>query len=155
SLFTLCLGATVVGVALGGASLAVRFRSARGEQRQQLRWVASLAVIVPLGMVPISLLVTGMIGGSSVALHGLIGLVLVTVPLIIGLSVLRYRLYDIDLVISRAVVFAILAGFITIAYLALVVGVGTLVGSGGRSNVFLSVIATAVVALAFQPVRSR
>jgi signal transduction histidine kinase len=64
-------------------------------------------------------------------------------------------LYDIDVVISKTVVFAGLAGFITVVYVAIVVGVGSVVGAGGEPNLGLSVAATAVVAVAFGPVRQR
>jgi hypothetical protein len=69
--------------------------------------------------------------------------------------VLKYRLYDIDVVISRTLVYGSLAVFITAVYVGIVVGVGTLVGSGGQPNLVLSIIATAIVAVAFQPVRER
>src|SRR6202011_1696950 len=72
-----------------------------------------------------------------------------------AIAVLKYRLYDIDMVISRTLVYGALAAFITAVYVGIVVGVGTLVGSGGRPNLLLSILATAVVAVAFQPVRER
>ena len=75
------------------------------------------------------------------------------IPLAIGVSVLRYRLFDIDVVINRAVLFGALAVFITLVYVAIVVGVGTLVGS--RASPVLSAAAAAIVALAFQPLRRR
>ncbi len=71
----------------------------------------------------------------------------------IAIAVLKYRLYEIDVVINRAVVYGTLAVFITLIYAAIVVGVGTLVG--GQSNKFLSAVAAAVIAIAFQPVRER
>jgi signal transduction histidine kinase len=72
-----------------------------------------------------------------------------------GVGILKYRLYDIDLVISRTLVYGALAAFITTVYVAIVVGIGQLIGSGGQPNLVLSIIATAVVAVAFQPVRER
>jgi signal transduction histidine kinase len=71
----------------------------------------------------------------------------------IGVAILKFRLYDIDVVIKKTVVYAILAAFITVVYVAVVVGIGTLVGTSG--NVVLSAVAAAVVALAFQPARRR
>jgi signal transduction histidine kinase len=71
------------------------------------------------------------------------------------IAITRYHLYDIDVLISRTVVYAALAAFITAVYVGIVVGVGTLVGSGGRPNLALSIVATAIVAVAFQPVRER
>jgi signal transduction histidine kinase len=61
----------------------------------------------------------------------------------------------IDVVISKTLVYAVLAGFITAVYVLLVVGIGSLDGSGGRPNLGLSIVATALVAVAFQPVRER
>ena len=75
------------------------------------------------------------------------------IPLAIGVSVLRYRLFDIDVVINRAVLFGALAVFITLVYVAIVVGVGALVGS--QASPLLSAAAAAIVALAFQPLRRR
>jgi hypothetical protein len=58
-------------------------------------------------------------------------------------------------VINKTVVYGLLAGFITVVYVAIVVGIGSLVGRGHRSDLGLSILATAVVAVAFQPVRER
>jgi signal transduction histidine kinase len=69
----------------------------------------------------------------------------------IGVAVLKYRLYEIDVVISKAVLYGSLAVFITAVYAGLVVGVGTL--AGGRDSPLLAALAAAVVAVAFQPAR--
>ena len=71
----------------------------------------------------------------------------------LGIAVLKYRLYDIDIVISKAVLYGSLAVFITAVYAALVVGVGTL--AGNQRSPLLAALAAAVVAVAFQPVRQR
>ena len=77
------------------------------------------------------------------------------VPVTIGVAVMRYGLYDIDVFISRALVYGSLAVFITAVYVGIAVGIGTLVGSGGKPNLALSILATAIVAIGFQPVRER
>ena len=69
----------------------------------------------------------------------------------IGVAILKHRLYDIDVIISKAVVYGILGAFITIVYVAVVVVVGTFIGA----TQFLSLVATAIVAIAFQPARDR
>jgi hypothetical protein len=71
----------------------------------------------------------------------------------IGIAVLKYRLYDIDIVISKAVLYGSLAVFITAVYAGLVVGVGAL--AGNRRSPLLAALAAAVVAVAFQPARQR
>ncbi len=73
------------------------------------------------------------------------------IPVAIGFAVLRYRLYEIDVVINRAVLFGSMAVFITAVYVGIVVGVGALVGSTGSP--LLSAVAAAIVAIAFQPAR--
>jgi signal transduction histidine kinase len=75
------------------------------------------------------------------------------IPVAIGFAVLKYRLYDIDVVINKAVVYGAKAAFITAVYVAIVVGIGRAVGSD--RNIGLSILATALVAVGFQPVRER
>jgi signal transduction histidine kinase len=82
------------------------------------------------------------------------------VPIATGIAIMKYRLYDIDVVIRRTIVYAAMAAFITAVYVAIVVGVGALssgklAGSGSPPNLALSIVATAIVAMAFQPVRER
>ena len=70
-------------------------------------------------------------------------------------AIVRHRLFDIDLVINRTVVFGALAAFVTGVYVAIVVGLGSALGRVGEPSVALQIAATAVVAVAFQPVRER
>ena len=80
---------------------------------------------------------------------------LLAIPLAMAVAVLRYHLYDIDIVLNKSVVFGGLALFITAVYLVVVAGVGAAVGQGAGSNLALAVVATAVVGVAFQPLRAR
>ncbi len=73
-------------------------------------------------------------------------------PLTIGLAVLRYRLYDLDVVVRKTVVYALLAVFASAVYLAIVVGAGAWLG---RDSSFLTMLAAVIVAVTFQPVRAR
>jgi signal transduction histidine kinase len=91
--------------------------------------------------------------GNETWTDGVLGVLLAFVPIACGIAILKYRLYDIDVVINRAVVFGALAAFITAVYVGIVVGIGALLGQGDRANAGLQIAATAVVALAFQPVR--
>jgi signal transduction histidine kinase len=148
-----------VGVLGSLTALVLRFRRSTGIERLQLRWLLTAAAFVALlysGAMFASL-------GSSWGGEGDPGWLIwvqnlvigsfALIPLAIGVSVLRYRLFDIDVVINRAVLFGALAVFITLVYVAVVVGVGTLVGS--RASPVLSAAAAAIVALAFQPLRRR
>jgi signal transduction histidine kinase len=78
---------------------------------------------------------------------------LLGVPAAIGIAILRHRLFDIDLIISRALTYGALAVLATVLYVALVLGVGTLLGRTAGTNLVLSIVATALVAVAFQPLR--
>ncbi len=135
-------------VALVGSlsSVVVRYRRGDRLQRQQLRWFL-LALF--LAAIPF------LLGPDSVVSNLLIILFVPLLPISIAIAVLRYRLYDIDIVINRALVYGALAAFITMVYVAIVVGIGRMIGSGSRPNLALSIVATAVVAVAFQPVRER
>jgi signal transduction histidine kinase len=135
-------------------SIVVRYRRSRGDERQQLKWFVS-AVLLTVGLFFLSWPAAVVSETLSNVFNALSLFAWVTLPLAAGIAIFRYRLYDIDLVINRALVFGILAAFLTAVYVAIVVGIGSLVGRAGGSNVVLSILATAVVAVAFQPMRER
>jgi signal transduction histidine kinase len=148
-----------IGAIASLTSLVLRFRRSSGVERLQLRWLLTAAVLVALlysGAMFASLGASW--GGEGdpgwlVWMQNLVILSFVLIPIAIGVSILRFRLFDIDVVINRAVLFGALAVFITIVYVAIVVGVGALVGS--QASPVLSAAAAAIVALAFQPLRRR
>jgi signal transduction histidine kinase len=128
------------------------WRRATGERRQQLKWLAfGAAVTLGVGVVGYSLL-AGAVGQ-------VLGAAIVALPISIGIGILKYRLYDIDVVISRTIVYGSLAAFITVVYVVIVAGIGSLgsgsIATGSRPSLGLSIVATAVVAVAFHPVRER
>jgi hypothetical protein len=88
-------------------------------------------------------------------MNGIGSLALASIPVAMGVAILTRRLYDIDVIVNKTVVYLSLAAFITAVYIALVVGIGQAVGQQGKAGFELSVLATAVVAVAFQPVRER
>jgi signal transduction histidine kinase len=142
-------------VLFGGAAAAtVRFRRRRGDERQQIKWLllAVMAVALVLAYYGI-ILATGMDPNHGAAAWSeyLAIASFLAVPIAVAFGVLKYRLYDIDVVINKAVVYAVLAVFITGVYLTVVVAAGSL--TGYASNPVLSGSAAAIVALAFQPVR--
>jgi signal transduction histidine kinase len=124
----------------------VRYTKSSGDERLQLKWFAAAAAVV------VVMLFTTMVSDSAIA-SVLSNLAFLALWLTIAIAVLKYRLYGIDIVISRAVLYGSLAAFITAVYVGLVVGVGTLVGN--RRSALLSALAAAIVAVAFQPLRRR
>ncbi|MGZ5306339.1 MAG: GAF domain-containing sensor histidine kinase [Actinomycetota bacterium] len=129
------------------ASVVTRFRRSRGEEREQIKWLLwSAALIAVFLALPLHQ------GESNVA-NAISGLLITLIPISAGIAILKYRLYDIDVVISKTVVFGVLAGFITVVYVGIVVGVGALIGD--PSNPALAIGATASVALLFGQVRER
>jgi signal transduction histidine kinase len=145
-------------VLLATVSFVLRYRRSDSEVRHQLKWL-----LLPLMLVPFSFLLNGIANpGPAVTSSPLTVAAAVlqffaqTVFLVaVSVAILKYRLYDIDVVLSRTLVYGALAAFITAVYVGIVVGIGTLVGSGGKPNLALSIVATAVVAVAFEPVRER
>ncbi len=136
---------------LAAASMVVRFRRARGEERQQLKWFTSAPVLSVL--VWLLLIVTGVADRLPAALGIPVLLVwLVAVPAAIGVAMLRYRLYDIDRLINRTVVYGLLTALLGGGYAGLVLMLGQLFG---RSSSVAVAAATLTVAAAFQPARRR
>ena len=131
---------------IGVAALVVRFALSSGDERLQLKWFAAAALLVVVATSLSSVT-------NSVAANVFQGLALLCLWVALGIAVLKYRLYDIDIVISKAVLYGSLAVFITAVYAALVVGVGTL--AGNQRSPLLAALAAAVVAVAFQPARQR
>jgi signal transduction histidine kinase len=135
----------VLGLA-SATSLVLRMRRARGDERAQLRWFALTGAIVVVALILSSPLFH--VGEQILPL-----VALALLPIAAGVAILKYRLYDIEVVINKAVVFGALAAFITAIYAAIVAGIGTLIGR--RGSLVLSGLAAAVVAVAFQPLRQR
>jgi hypothetical protein len=151
-LHNLVVLAFILTLTLSVVSLAVRFRRARGQERQQLKWLAFASIPV-LGF--FVALVFGPAWDSRLLDAVAIALLFSAMYTAIGIAVLRHRLYDIDLLLTRTLVYGLLTAAFTVVYLVIVVGVGALVGAGGRPNLLLSIVATGVVAVAFQPARDR
>jgi signal transduction histidine kinase len=134
----------VAALVVSAAAVVVRFARSAGEERLQLKWFAAAAVLVVATLIPS--MVTDSVVAAVVS-----NLAFLCLWVAIGIAVLKYRLYEIDIVISKAVLYGSLAVFITAVYAGLVVGVGTI--AGGRDSPLLAALAAAVVALAFQPAR--
>jgi len=131
------------------ASLIVRYRQSAGEERQQLKWVAVGVVVLAIG-------VAGTVawdGLSDDSVNLVIALSLTAVPISIGMAILRYRLYDIDRIISRTVSYGAVTALLAGAYVALVFVLGDLLPSRGNSLVVAA--STLTVAALFNPLRRR
>jgi signal transduction histidine kinase len=135
-----------VALALCVLAVIVRFVRSRGEERLQLTWFAFATAVVGVTAV---LRMVASSAGTTIAMD----VAVICLEAAIALAVLKYRLYDIDIVISKALQYGAMAVFITAVYAALVVGVGA--AAGDQHSVYLSAVAAAVVAVAFQPVRQR
>jgi signal transduction histidine kinase len=138
-------------------SLISRYRRSRAEERLQIKWFTFAVAVLLLAAVVGALASLGLIREDD---RGLAPVILfpTTMALIavaVGVAILRHRLYDIDLVINKTLVYGVLAAFITAVYVGVVVGVGYLLGTRGEPNLALQLAATALVAVAFQPVRAR
>jgi signal transduction histidine kinase len=143
----------VVSFVLSLAAVAVRFRRSSGDERLQLKWVVTAGALVFAAILALIPWLSCNSCSAPTVLMVLAGLAFLFLWVAIGVAVLKYRLYEIDVVINKAVVYGTLAIFITLVYVGLVAGVGTLVGSD-RSPL-LAAVAAAVIAVAFQPIRAR
>jgi hypothetical protein len=145
----LALLVTLLAVVVAGASLVVRYRRARGGERQQLRWVAFATGLVAVAGV---VLVAALITAHPAVRDWTFGLYVALLPLATGAAILRYRLYDLDRIISRTLVYGLLTVLLGGAYAGVVLGFGQRVGRGSS---LLVAGATLVVAAVFQPARRR
>ncbi len=144
--------AWVAATLLAFASLVVRFRRSQTEHRQQIKWVMFAAAITLAIELPAAFFEPDSLFFSLIS--AFVGLL---VPVAVAVAILRYRLYDIDLIINKTLVFGLLAAIITLMYVGIVVGVGGLVSvlTDTHLGPALQVAATTAVALAFQPAKSR
>jgi hypothetical protein len=147
------LAVTVVGVVAAAVSLVGRFRHARGVERLQLRWVALAAVLVGLGAVGV-LFSLGVGGSAAGTLFDVaVGCCLLVVPPVAtGAAVLRYRLYDLDRIISRTLAYGLLTLVLGGGYAAVALVLGQLLG---RDSSLAVAGATLAAAALFQPARRR
>src|SRR6266542_2522163 len=132
---------TIIAFVAAAASLVLRFRRARGTERQQLRWVALATVVVSLLFV----VVLAALALETFALAALAGSLCVAVlPLAIGTAILRYRLYDLDRIISRTLSYGLLTVLLGGGYAGVVLGFGGLLGRASSLAVAGATLAVAV-----------
>ncbi len=138
----------VIGIVGSCASLILRFRRSSGERRHQIKWLA-LAGAVAGVTVPVASAGTGLWGTAATNVASMLGVL--SLPLAAGIAILRHRLYDIDVVINRTLVYGGLTATLGGTYLGLVLLIGLAVG---ESDVAIAVSTLAVAAL-FRPARGR
>jgi signal transduction histidine kinase len=147
----------VLSIAAAFAALVVRYRAGGREIREQIKWVAFVAALALLAQVVavIGLVACGCDNSpvATVAFTAVVFLVFLGMPAALAIAILKYRLYEIDVVINRAVVYTLLAAGLTVIYVGVVVGIGTIVG--GRGSTLLTIAAAVSIALLFQPLRDR
>ncbi|HET6714853.1 MAG TPA: histidine kinase [Actinomycetota bacterium] len=138
----------------GFVSLVVRMRRTTDDVvRHQIRWLAYAASVMALLFALSFIPGLGNDDAWNSWIQNLSAMSFMLIPVATGVAILRYRLYDIDVVIRKTVVIAIVVAFIALVYVGVVAGVGALVGSSGSP--LLSAFAAGIVALVFQPVRAR
>ena len=146
-------------LACAAAALVVRLRRSRGVERQQVKWFAYSAAMIPAFLIAggtVSAL-TGAADDSAMghAFAFLFALILAGLPISAGVAILRYRLYDIDRIISRTLVYGVLTAALVATYLVSVLLLGVVLEPlAGGSDLAVAASTLAVAAL-FRPVRAR
>ncbi|HSJ70735.1 MAG TPA: histidine kinase [Acidimicrobiia bacterium] len=147
-------GFGLVALVLGSVtSIVLRYRRSDDVARAQLRWM--LYAVFVFGLAYAFLLSTFAADDDSLMLAVALIAGVAGIPVAIIVAVLRFHLYDIDVIISRSITYGVLAAFITGVYALVVVGIGSLLGGGDEPNLALSITAVAIVAVAFEPLRKR
>jgi hypothetical protein len=146
-LFGLLVVCMMIGVLGAAVVVFVRFRRSRGVERQQIKWFLCAVALVPIYIVFQSL---------PLVADLLFGLVIIAPPIAIGVAVLRYRLYDIDIIIRRTLIYAVLTAILALVYLGSVVVLQDLYQAlTGEQTRVAVVLSTLVIAAMFNPLRRR
>ena len=163
-LFLLSSSGYVLMFILGAVAILLRFRRARGDERQQLKWFAFAALVFAAVVVTLQSFFNELHALDPGALHATdlffgvpYALAVAVIPVAAGIAILKYRLYDIDLIIRRTLVYGALTGLLALAYFGSVVvleGVVRLLTGQSQSQV-VTVVSTLAIAALFVPLRRR
>jgi hypothetical protein len=146
----------IVAAVAAAASLVVRFRRARGIERQQLKWLLYAAVMFGVAIPLVSIVLAGLGVSSELAVDAVGAVLVAGLPAALGVAILKYRLYDIDRIINRTLVYGLLTATLGLAYAGVVLVLGQLFGEvGGNPPSWAVAGATLTVAALFQPTRRR
>jgi signal transduction histidine kinase len=145
------VGLAAIAASLAGAVIAARtrLRRAAGEERVQLLWVVWAATTVPVGL--LGAWVFESAGSSGLLIDIGVAITGVVVPVAIGIGILRHRLFDIELILSRALTYEALTALVIGVYGAAVAGLGTVFANHAAAGL----VGVGVVAVAIKPVHAR
>lgn len=146
-------GAVLVAVSVGLAVTAAvrRFRASRGVERTRLKWFAFGAVLAGVGLITMGVLYES---GYSTAAKVVMGTASAALPVAIALAIFRYRLYEIDKIVSRTVTYAVVAGLLAAVFASMSIGLPRVIGLP-EDNTLLVAASTLAVAALFNPLRHR
>lgn len=144
-------------------SLIIRFRRSRRDERQQLKWLAYAGLITVITLVIILAINSDLLGDSfresvawSLASLVLLFTVIPSIPVAVGIAIFKYRLYDIDVIIRRTLVYAVLTAALALVYFSSVVLLQSVFSAmGGRQSTVAIVFSTLAIAALFSPLRHR
>ncbi|MEO6578655.1 MAG: hypothetical protein ABIO99_07145 [Candidatus Limnocylindria bacterium] len=148
-IFTIGWIAGLSGIVVGSVSMLVRLRRSRGVERQQLKWIAGAAALFAASALT-AYPIFGDVLGQIITL-GAFG----SIPIAAGIAILRYRLYDIDVIIRRTLVYGALTLVLGAAYVGSVLGLQALLSPFTANNGPAVAVSTLAVAALFGPVRRR
>jgi signal transduction histidine kinase len=135
----------------GATSLPIRLRRSASAERQQIKWVAWAGFLYAVSF---GIFIFAPEAFAAVAFSG-VALTTVVAAVAIYFAVLRYRLYDIDLLISRTIIYGGIAAFVTLSYGITIAATGSLVGQTAGMGPIVTLVAIAIIALLLEPVRAR
>jgi hypothetical protein len=147
----------VVAALVCGAALLVRYRRAGALERQQIKWFLYAGALFVVAFI-LQFLLSSASPNNTIDLPGILfAFAILAVPLSIGIAILRYRLWDIDILIRRTLVYAVLTGLLALTYFGCVVVLQYLVGllTGQAQSTLVTVVSTLLIAALFVPLRRR
>ena len=141
-------------IALSLTSLVIRFRRAGGDARQQIKWFALAAFVAGMAFaLYLSIAVLAASPTTTKALEIIVIVALMGIPAAAGMAILRYRLYDIDRIISRTLGYAVVSGVLVATFAVAILAFQAILSPLTRSNTLAVAASTLIVAALFQPLR--
>ncbi len=163
-LFLFATSGTLIIYCLGAIAIVLRFRRARGDERQQLKWFAyaallavAVVVVTQAFFVALQPLDPGALYPVDLFFGVPNALAFAAIPVAAGIAILKYRLYDIDLIIRRTLVYSLLTTLLALIYFGCIVVLQNTFGAltGQRESTLVTVLSTLVIAALFVPLRRR